>query len=497
MATHILDAFLIKFGIETSEFEDGERDIRDRSKRLREDSKKTFDGMEAGSKKFGSSIKNVRNEVVGLGLAFMGARSITDMIGNMMTGAASAERLGNTMGMTTRQVWSWRQAMKGVGGQTGDADAALQSIQRLRMAFQMGQIDPASSGILSRLGVSGNDLRNGNPGDIMRKLSGAQSRMDPEIFSSLLSQIGLSGPVTYFLMKGQSSVEQLLDKYEESADQQEELAQKTEDLQQKMAELNTSIQGKLVPVLVRVADGLEKILSILPGGGDAKTRPSSEGRKVLWEDKVFGGLFTIYADKAPKPGGQNLAQSRGQAPVGALNSGNEAQIKQFLTNKGVGSARTLGIMGALFAESKMDPKAINPTSGAFGINQWLGSRKAELGRRYGVDKNGNPTANLQQQLEFLWWELNGGDHGGKAVLRQNTAAGTARTMIEKFLRPAKGYETTSDLRRAQNYMSSRGGGNITIQNMTVQTKDAASFQRDMRAQVRRHTVAKADQGVAP
>lgn len=476
MSTHILDAFLIKFGLETSEFEDGERDIRDRSKRLREDSKKTFDGMEAGSKKFGSSIKNVRNEVVGLGLAFMGARSITDMIGNMMTGAASAERLGNTMGMTTRQVWSWRQAMKGVGGQTGDADAALQSIQRLRMAFKMGQIDPASSGVLARLGIGGGDLRGSNPGDILRKLSGAQSRMDPELFSSLLSQIGLSGPVTYFLMKGQGSVDKLLKEFEASADGQEELAKKTEDLQVQMADLNTKIQGMLVPVLVRVADGLDKILSILPGGGKPETKKTDAGRKVLWEDRTFGGLFTIYADSpAAKGQAPKLAQSRQKpAPVAA------------------------GRKGGTRAERNNNPGNIE--DGGFARKQpgYVGGD----GRFAKFDTVEHGTQAMVNLLSS--YMRKGKDTIGEIVAKwappsENDTAGYIRDVEKRTGIGRHQQLAQSQLRTVAVAMARHEGfrGDIKIQHMTVQTKDAASFQRDMRAQVRRHTVAKADQGVAP
>jgi hypothetical protein len=84
---------------------------------------------------------------------------------------------------------------------------------------------------------------------------------------------------------------------------------------------------------------------------------------------------------------------------------------------------------------------VNPDSGALGIGQWLGSRKAELQRRYGP----NPT--LGQQLDFLAYELRGGDHGGKAVLAQGDEAAVLDAYIRKFMRPAAGKETSGDLSR--------------------------------------------------
>jgi len=57
------------------------------------------------------------------------------------------------------------------------------------------------------------------------------------------------------------------------------------------------------------------------------------------------------------------------------------------------------IMGNLYAESHYNPQAINPTSKAYGICQWLGSRKKLLFDTYGE----NPTIN--QQIDYLIWEL--------------------------------------------------------------------------------------------
>lgn len=125
-------------------------------------------------------------------------------------------------------------------------------------------------------------------------------------------------------------------------------------------------------------------------------------------------------------------------------------IENYLRNSGLSDAQVRGVAAGIYAESKGDPTAVNPTSGAFGIGQWLGSRKAELRRRYGNSPS------LMDQLEFLVWELKGGDHGGKSVLSSSTEESTLYNYITKFMRPAKGAETTGDLQRGSSYL----GGTI-------------------------------------
>ncbi|CAD7335149.1 hypothetical protein FIM10_01800 [Sphingomonadales bacterium 56] len=122
----------------------------------------------------------------------------------------------------------------------------------------------------------------------------------------------------------------------------------------------------------------------------------------------------------------------------------------FFQAKGYSEAQARGIAAGIAAEAASNHGAVNPTSGAFGLGQWLGSRKAELFRRYGR----NPTR--QQQLEFLHWELQGGDHGGAAVLRAGNEAAVLDAYVRKFMRPAAGGETTGDLSRGMAALGREG-----------------------------------------
>ena len=87
-------------------------------------------------------------------------------------------------------------------------------------------------------------------------------------------------------------------------------------------------------------------------------------------------------------------------------SDNGEKIWNFLISKGLTNAQVAGIMGNLQAEdSTFSPTDVNPSSGAYGIAQWLGGRlKAleALASSRGVDKSDFAT-----QLDYLWSELTG------------------------------------------------------------------------------------------
>lgn len=121
-------------------------------------------------------------------------------------------------------------------------------------------------------------------------------------------------------------------------------------------------------------------------------------------------------------------------------------VEAGLRLRGVAPWTAQGVAAGSWAESLQDPTAVNPTSGAYGIGQWLGSRKAELFRRYGS----SPSA--ADQLDFLAWELGGGDYGGAAVLAQSSPAGALDAYIRRFMRPKAGAQTTGDLARGLRYL---------------------------------------------
>lgn len=93
-------------------------------------------------------------------------------------------------------------------------------------------------------------------------------------------------------------------------------------------------------------------------------------------------------------------------------------IWNFLTGKGLGSAVVAGIMGNMYQESRYDPTAENPSSGAYGICQWTESRKAALAQK--AQSMGSTMSDLNVQLEYLWDELQGPEN---EALQQTIACG--------------------------------------------------------------------------
>lgn len=107
-------------------------------------------------------------------------------------------------------------------------------------------------------------------------------------------------------------------------------------------------------------------------------------------------------------------------------------VINFFKNKGLTENQSRGILGNLMQESMGDHTITNKRSGAFGLAQWLGVRKQKLHEKYGK----NPT--MEQQLEFIWEELNTTEKKAlQKLLNTNTIADATRAFANHYERAGK------------------------------------------------------------
>lgn len=505
MAEHILDAFVTKFVLDRSDYQDGVKDIEAQNKRLREGQKKTFDDIEQAGKKTGESIKGITREVIGLGLAFMGAKSMAGFIKDLAVGAASADRFGQTLGMSVQKVWAWRQAMKSVGGEMGEGDAALQRIQSIKMGLQTGNVDQGDMIALTRLGVTPGDLMKQDAGGILQKLAGSTGKVDPQLQANLLQQIGLPQSAVYFIQKGQSEVVAALKSSEANAGKMEEAAKSTEKLQAAITELQTTIVGKLVDPLTTIADILNRMF-----GNKQKAAPGASGGGN-WYD------FLIPKDENDRPiwgsGSSGKGPIAGQDPV-------TSQWSKVLDGKGgAGSAH-----GGTRADRNNNPG--NIIDSAFARNQpgYIGSdgrfaRFASADHGYaamekllgGYMKQGRRTISSIISKWAPASENNVGAYvnsvsratglGPNQILGRENIAAVARAMAAVEGHSGARSNARHFVGMAKHAVSPRGGGSIVnVGPITINTqaKNAAEIARTLPAELkRRGVVIRADRGIMP
>ena len=109
----------------------------------------------------------------------------------------------------------------------------------------------------------------------------------------------------------------------------------------------------------------------------------------------------------------------GTSSGGTLSSGDSVADTVFKTLSGLGlcDEAACGVLGNIYQESGMNPTAVNSSSGATGLCQWLGGRLTGL-KNYASSK-GTSWSDVTTQAEWAWMECEGKDPTTKSLLDKN------------------------------------------------------------------------------
>ena len=108
----------------------------------------------------------------------------------------------------------------------------------------------------------------------------------------------------------------------------------------------------------------------------------------------------------------------------------------YFMNKGLSKVAAAGLVGNLMRESRMDPNALNPDKygSAHGLAQFRGARWKNLQKMYGS----NPT--FEQQLDYIWHELNTTHKKGLQMLKSSKTVDEAAKNAFGYYEFSKGPE---------------------------------------------------------
>lgn len=132
------------------------------------------------------------------------------------------------------------------------------------------------------------------------------------------------------------------------------------------------------------------------------------------EDNLLAPIIKYYEDSNP-----SLSIEDQNTFAKGRQMKRARQAVDYFINKGLTREQAAGLVGNLMRESGMNIGATNPNSGAYGLSQWLGSRKTRLFKRYGY----HPT--FEQQLDYIWDELNTSHRRGLQMLRASKTVNDA------------------------------------------------------------------------
>ncbi len=177
--------------------------------------------------------------------------------------------------------------------------------------------------------------------------------------------------------------------------------------------------------------------------------------KIVQDDKDGGTISTAMRTM------QSMRAGAGSPEYNPTNDPQKLQKMQdaigFFVSKGLSQEQATGLVARLARESGggwLNPNAVNPVSGAYGIAQWLGSRKSEA-----LGTGGD----LNKQLELVWKELTTTESQALREILSTNSSEAAAMAAERFERAGDPAFSRSAANLARHM--SRALGDFTNQNL--------------------------------
>jgi len=293
----VIDSLLVVLGLDSSGFEKGRKQTGKGLKDAREDVDKTGKTYDDFGKKTGAAFSKVRNEAVGLFLAFQGASGVKDFIGNMITGDAATGRLAGNLGMLTNTLSAYELAVKSVNGSAEGIDAFFQKMATARDNAAMGKL-PDNAVEFSKLGITGDDLKEG-PAHMLGKMADAvgkfREKYGAPMAHTLLQNMGIDEGTINLLQLGTDKINEIVEARKKDAAATEADAKAAEKLQAKTAELANKISGLLRPEVYKLVNNLvtltDAFAKVVPQG----VKVDGVFQALLGTAILVGGPFTVLA----------------------------------------------------------------------------------------------------------------------------------------------------------------------------------------------------------
>lgn len=174
--------------------------------------------------------------------------------------------------------------------------------------------------------------------------------------------------------------------------------------------------------------------------GKPTAKPTAPGAKRDVIAEGFANYQSAQKDAGVKPGTPSTAD----------------QVISFYMGKGWTREQATGIAANLKQESNFDPAAVGDGGKAYGIGQWHPNRQADFKKQYGKEMQGS---SLNEQLEFLQWEMLNTEKAGGDKLRKTNSAQDAAEAVSRYIeRPGATPEARDmEAARRRSIAASMGG----------------------------------------
>ena len=264
MATTVIDALVVTLGLDDVKFKKGQKESTEALNKFRKQGDETHKKMTEQTKGLVDGYRKVRNEVLALTAAILGANGLKNWISNTVHGQAALGRFAKNLGMSGRELDAWGAVAESVGGKAEDLQKSISILSQESQNVTLGRQSELTQW-LAGLGVNILD-------------ASGKAKKGVDLYKEVLNRMhGLSNEkqviAAGLLGFGQSDIELArLSSAERNARYNkgfsasgvtEESIKKAQEAEAKWAEFQRTLRGVAQTIYEAVAPSLNTIIDLL------------------------------------------------------------------------------------------------------------------------------------------------------------------------------------------------------------------------------------------
>ncbi|MGP2516369.1 transglycosylase SLT domain-containing protein [Yersinia sp. 2545 StPb PI] len=266
MAT-IIDALVVKLGLDSSDFEKGQKQTQEGLKKVKSDSTDTAKVMQEQGKKAGAFFSSIRNELLALVGISLSIKGFKDLIIGTANSMATLGRSAAPLNMSARQLDAWQHVAQATGGTAEGLTGSMQSLSDSIHAFSMGKGGEQAIATLGSLGISAKDAQGKmkGVGDIYVEV--AQKFKDKKLSIGAARQfgmgLGMDSATVNMLMEGPEKVQKLYQDMYKNSGVTDAAVERSKRFQEQWAKIDQTFQSVREKLFTALIPHIDKLLILL------------------------------------------------------------------------------------------------------------------------------------------------------------------------------------------------------------------------------------------
>lgn len=436
MAT-VIDSLIVELGLDPKKFTQGQKDALTEYKKTQEEMARRSREIESDTNKTSAAFSRLRNHIIGVGAALLGAAGIKEFVSNVVHTDVEVGRFSKTMNVAVDVLSAWRNVATVTGGTAAGITSTLSNLTNQLQTFTLTG-ESSAIPYFRALGISIVDS-NGklkSATDLLYEMADAKQRLhlDNATFTTLARAIGIDDATIALMLRGSTEMRKLYEEQKkigtiskEDTEAANELSKSWNDAANAAQGMGRSVLTYLTPALTTLLDRWTQIFTELKKG--EIIAPYSLLGRLLGRDSAGRGnvLFNpgLRGSKSANPNTEQFGPP----------TQSQDDINKFVA-MGWSREQAAGIVaGAIIGESNGNHQAVGDGGQAYGLAQWHPDRQRAFAQWAGKDIR---QSTRDEQLNFIDFELRQGKEqkAGRALMAAQTAEESARVVTIMSERPA-------------------------------------------------------------